>query len=165
MEIRFLTADDAAEWSRLRLEALQKDPAAFSSSVEEHASLPLEEVRRRLCQGDSFIVGAFEEGCLFGMAGFHRETGPKVRHKGRVWGVYVTAAKRGQGVGRQMMHALLQRAAGIAGVEQVLLSAASSQAAALALYRSLRFQIFGTEPRALYVDGQFIDEHYLVLSL
>jgi ribosomal protein S18 acetylase RimI-like enzyme len=166
MEIRFLTADDAAEWSRLRLEALRQDPAAFSSSVEEHESLPVEEVKRRLDgHGDSFVVGAFEESQLFGMAGFHRETGPKTRHKGRVWGVYVTAAKRGQGVGRQMMQALLQRAAGIPGVEQVFLSVTSSQTAALSLYRSLRFQIFGTEPRALYVEGHFIDEHYLVLAL
>ena len=166
MEIRFLTAEDAEEWSRLRLEALQQDPAAFSSSVEEHQALPLEEVTKRLSGNrDSFVVGAFEEGRLFGIAGFHRETGPKTRHKGRVWGVYVTAAQRGKGAGRSMMHALLDRAAGLSGVEQVLLSVTSSQVAALALYRSLGFKIFGTEPRALNLGGQYVDEHYLVLPL
>jgi len=166
MEIRFLTAEDAAEWSRLRLEALDRDPAAFSSSIEEHQALPIEEVRKRLSANPhSFVVGAFEEGRLFGMAGFHRETGPKTRHKGRVWGVYVTPSKRGKGLSRRMMDALLKRAAEIAGLEQILLSVTKTQTAALALYRSLGFVSFGTEPRALNIGGEFIDEHYLVLRL
>jgi len=166
MEIRFLTAEDAGEWSRLRLESLERDPAAFGSSVEEHRALPMEEVKKRLSSNpDSFVVGAFEDGRLFGMAGFHRETGPKTCHKGRVWGVYVTASTRGQGLAHSMMKALLERAAAIAGLEQVLLSVTSTQTAALALYRALGFEMFGTEPRALNVGSEFIDEHYLVLGL
>lgn len=166
MEVRFLNEDDVVEWSRVRREALERDPAAFSSSIEEHQALPVEELRRRLSANrDGFVVGAFEDGCLVGMAGFHRETGPKRRHKGRVWGVYVTASKRGQGVGRRLMEALLARAIQIPGVKQVVLSVTSTQQAAVALYRSLGFEIFGTEPRALNVDGRFIDEHYLSLPL
>jgi ribosomal protein S18 acetylase RimI-like enzyme len=166
MEIRFLTADGAAEWSRLRLEALERDPAAFSSSIEEHQALPIEAVKQRLSANPhSFVAGSFEAGRLFGMAGFRRGTGPKTRHKGRVWGVYVTRSKRGQGLARGIMKALLERAAAIAGLEQVLLSVTSTQTAALALYRSLGFDSFGTEPRALNISGEFIDEHYLVLRL
>jgi RimJ/RimL family protein N-acetyltransferase len=166
MEIRFLTAEDAGEWSRLRLEALQLEPAAFSSSVEEHQALPIEEIRKRLSANpNSFVVGAFEEGRLVGITGFHRETGPKTCHKGRVWGVYVTALKRGQGLARGMMKALLERATALAGLEQVLLSVTSTQTAALVFYRSLGFELFGTEPRALNINGEFIDEHYLVLPV
>lgn len=59
-KIRFLIADDASENWRLRLEALENDPEAFSASEEEHRSLSLEEVRRRLGSqgGDQFVVGA-----------------------------------------------------------------------------------------------------------
>ena len=91
MEIRLLTRDDAGEWWRLRLEALESDPEAFSASAEDHRSLSLDEVRKRLGIGrdDQFVVGAWEDGRLVGMAGFYRETGPKVHHKGRIWGVYV----------------------------------------------------------------------------
>ncbi|HVN17699.1 MAG TPA: GNAT family N-acetyltransferase [Dongiaceae bacterium] len=166
MQVRFLNADDAGEWSRVRREALERDPEAFSSSIEEHQALPIEEVKRRLTANrDSFVVGAFEDGRLVGMAGFHRESGPKTRHKGRVWGVYVTASERGHGVGRRVMEALLERAAEIEGVQQVLLSVTSTQQAALALYQSLGFEVFGTEPRALNVGGHLIDEHYLTLQL
>ena len=165
MEIRLLASDDAREWWRLRLEALQGDPEAFSSSEEQHQILSLDEVRRRLSGNDSFVVGAFEDGRLTGMAGFHREIGPKIRHKGRVWGVYVTPMKRGLGAGRRILQALLQHAARIDGLEQVLLSVTSTQAAAMKLYRSLGFESFGCEPRAVKIGDQFLDEEYLLLRL
>ena len=53
------------------------------------------------------MVGAFYDSRLIGMAGFYREKGLKSRHKGRVWGVYVTPEARGGGIGRKMMQALL----------------------------------------------------------
>jgi len=68
-------------------------------------------------------------------------------------------------VGTRQMKALLERVTAIAGLEQVLLSVTSTQIAALALYRSLGFELFGTEPRALNINGEFIDEHYLVFRL
>jgi ribosomal protein S18 acetylase RimI-like enzyme len=167
MEIRFLTSDDAPEWWRLRLEALQGDPEAFSSSEEEHRVLPMEEVRRRLGSptGDSFVVGAFSDGRLAGMAGFHRERGPKSRHKARVWGVYLTPSHRGTGIGRRMMEKVLQRAEEIQGIEQVLISVSSTQTAATGLYRSLGFQLFGREPRALRIGDHYLDEDYMAMTL
>jgi len=166
MEIRFLTPDDAGGWLGLRLEALQRDPEAFSASFEEYQALPIEEVKRRLWSStDSFVAGAFEGNRLVGMAGFYREQGLKTRHKGRVWGVYVTRTMRGQGVGRKLMLRLLKRALEMGEVKQVLLSVTGTQQAAVALYRSLGFEIFGTEPEALNVGGRLIDEHYLTLRL
>jgi len=162
MEIRLLNADDAGEWLRLRVEALKHDPEAFSASLEEYESLSLEEVKRQLWSStDAFVVGATEGGRLIGMAGFYREQGAKSRHKGRVWGVYVSTAARGIGVGRGMMQQLLERAAKITGVEQILLSVTSTQTAAVKLYDSLGFKPFGLEPRALKVGGRFIDEEYM----
>ena len=167
MEIRFLTADDAAEWWRLRLESLQGDPQAFSSSAEDHQSLKLEDVRKRLGAdgADFFIAGAFEDRRLMGMAGFHREQGIKTRHKGRVWGVYVTPQARGKGVGRKLMEAVLKRGAGIEGVEQILISVAMTQTEAIGLYRSLGFEPFGREPRALKIGDRFIDEEYMAMRV
>ena len=110
------------------------------------------------------MVGVFADGKLGGMAGFVRESGEKERHKGTVVGVYLNQSLRGKGVGRAMLQALLDRAAGIEGLEQIVLKVATTQAAALATYRSLGFTSFGNEVRALYVDGQYIDEEYMVLS-
>jgi ribosomal protein S18 acetylase RimI-like enzyme len=165
MDVRFLTPDDAGEWWKLRLEALLGDPEAFSSSAEEHQQLELEDVKKRLSSeaGDSFVVGAFDGIRLAAMAGFAREKGLKTQHKGRIWGVYVTPERRGQGIGRKMLQMLLERGAAIEGIEQVMISVAVTQAAAVSLYRSLGFETWGREPRALRVGGRWIDEEYMVL--
>jgi len=167
MEIRFLTGDDANEWSRLRLEALKGDPEAFSSSVEQHRTLSLEEIRRRLGSGssDSFVVGAFAENTLVGMAGFVREIGPKTQHKGRIWGVYVAPEKRRQGVSREMFSKIIDRAKSMEGLEQIQISVTATQTAAKQFYRSLGFEVFGIERCALKVGGRYIDEEYMVLSI
>lgn len=165
METRCLTPDDAGEWLRLRIEALAGDPEAFSASLEEYRSLSMEDVKRRLWSGaDAFVVGAFEAGRLLGVAGFYREKGEKSRHKGRVWGVYLTPVARGKKIGRRMMAALLERGLAIEGVEQILISVSTTQVAAARLYRSLGFEPFGLEPRALKIGDRFIDEEYMVLD-
>src|SRR5579871_762117 len=167
MEIRIITADDATEWWRLRLEALEGDPEAFSSSAEEHRKLSIEDVKKRLGAGtaDSFVVGAFEDARLVGVAGFYREQGLKARHKGRIWGVYVTSKSRGQGVGRKLLQKLLERARTIQGLEQIQLSVSTTQTAAAELYRSLGFHSWGIEPSALNVGGRHIDEEYMALKV
>jgi ribosomal protein S18 acetylase RimI-like enzyme len=165
MEIRILTPDDAAEWWRLRQESLAHDPEAFGASIEDEHTLSVEEVRRRLAARpeEFFIVGAFDRGQLVGMSGFYREKSAKARHKSGVWGVYVTPSHRGQGLARKIFEKLLAQAAAIPGVEQILISVATTQAAAAKLYRSLGFETYGREPRALKVGGRYIDEEFMLL--
>ncbi len=167
IEIRALTADDVEAYWRCRLEALERDPEAFSSSVEDHLKLSHEEIRRRLTAdpANNFVFGVFVNGELQGTAGFVRETQPKSRHKGRVWGVYLRAEMRGKGIGRGLLRSLLERAAEIAGLEQILLSVTTTQAAAIALYRSLGFTSFGCEVRALKIGDRYIDEEYMTQYL
>jgi len=63
------------------------------------------------------------------------------------------------------MQAVLDRATKIQGVEQILISVATTQAAAVALYRSLGFTTWGEESRALKVGDRYIDEEYMILPL
>jgi ribosomal protein S18 acetylase RimI-like enzyme len=167
VEIRILTADDAAAYSVCRLRALERDPEAFSSSVEEHLKLSEEEVRSRLSSDpvNNCVFGAFVEGKLVGTAGFVRERGPKVRHKGRIWGVYLDGELRGRGVGSRLLQSVVQRASELDGLERITLSVASTQTAAIALYRSLGFTPWGREPKALKVGNRYIDEEYMILQL
>ena len=113
----------------------------------------------------SFVVGAFEGGKLVGNAGFYREDRIKTRHKGGIWGVYVTAEWRGRGVARRMMEAILDRLRTYVDLDHVVLHVTSGQDAARELYLSLGFETFGHERRAFRVESEYLDQDQMVLWL
>lgn len=169
MEIRLLEAEDTAAYWELRLQALRDEPQAFGASYEVNLAIPEAEKLRffanRIVGPDNFMVGAFEEEKLVGMAGFFRESGLKDRHKGSVWGMYVAPEARHRATGQAVLTRLIEQARTIEGVEQILLAVVTTQTAARALYLRLGFVVFGTEPRALKMDGTYFDEEMLILRL
>jgi len=72
---------------------------------------------------------------------------------------------RGRKLGRGILEALLERAARIEGIEQIGISVTTTQSAARGLYRSLGFEPFGCERRALKVGGRYLDEEHMMLYL
>ena len=164
MEIRRLTDLDAESYRQLRHEALEREPQAFTESAAEHRALTLETIRDRLVTADdNFVLGAFIDRQLIGMAGFFRRRGEKIRHRGGIWGVYVSEECRGRGVGRALLAELIGLLQLLPGIEQVTLAVSRQNAGARTLYESLGFEVYGCEKGALKIGDEYVDEELMVL--
>lgn len=166
MNVRKLGPDDAAAFQALRLQALREDPIAFASSYEEERDTPLGTVAERLVPtGDRAIVGAFDGPELVGLAAWHREEMKKLQHKGFVWGVFVKHTHRGQGLARRLLEAVIALARRADGILLLNLTAYADNKAAIALYESMGFVVYGREPAAICVDGLLHDDVHMALRL
>jgi ribosomal protein S18 acetylase RimI-like enzyme len=166
LKIRLLTEGDAEALWQLRMEALQTDPWSFVESPEELQKLSPSDFASRLRPGaaENFIFAADDYGKLVGMTGFYQETLAKRRHKGWIWGAFVSPAARGRGVARQLMLAVIERARKIPGLEMILLTVSVNQPAPRKLYQSLGFRSFGIEPGGVKIGDRAQDEEHMVLE-
>jgi ribosomal protein S18 acetylase RimI-like enzyme len=160
-EIRRLAPADAQDYRAIRLAALQGDARAFGSTYDAEAGRPLTHFAERLAS--SVVYAAYGDAGIVGMAGFKRQEGGRERHKAFVWGAYVCPEMRRHGVARALMAALLEEASG--QVEQLTLCVVQDNAAAIALYRALGFEVYGMEPRALKSPAGYADEVLMVRFL
>ena len=110
------------------------------------------------------MFGAFlPDGSLGGINAFLRNEGAKERHRGWMIQVYVRPAHRGSGMAAALVEHLLEHAR--RHVVQVHLGVWSENVPAIRLYERLGFATYGTEPRYLFVNGRYIDEHLMVRFL
>jgi steroid delta-isomerase-like uncharacterized protein len=149
---------------RIRREALEHDPSAFSASPEDDVGLRADFVRQSLSRADQATFGAFNPD-LIGLVGVSRDRQLKASHKAHLWGLYVSAAHRRLGIGRLLVEAALRFARELNGVNQVHLSVSGSSAAAIPLYGQLGFNTWGTERDGLRIGARLVTVHHMVLTL
>lgn len=158
--IRRLGATDAAAFRAIRLEGLERHPENFGASAEIEGAQPLAWFAERLAGSHVFAAGG---DLLDGVIGLRPQEAPKLRHKALIWGFYVRPAARGQGLGTALLAHAVAAAGGL--VEELRLSAAAENTAAIRLYEAAGFTAYGREPRALRVRGRDVDELLMALQL
>lgn len=164
--IRRLASIDIAAMQRLRREALESHPLAFSASAEDDLKLNPSFAERCLSSpARSAIFGAVEDDRWLGMVGVYRVEGRKENHRAQIWGMYVTPAMRRRGAGLALLSAAIEQARTWSGVSQIQLSVTEAAGDARRLYERAGFRVWGCEPRALQWEGRFVDEYHLVLPL
>lgn len=160
--IRRLTADDVHAFRALRIEAMTAEPETFGTDIVEERSRTVEASAATL--QSTALFGAFVDGDLVGMAGFHRMKPLREQHKGTVWSMYVRASARGLGLGGKLLRMVIEHARG--EVEVLNLVVVSTNAAAVALYERHGFRRWGLEPWALKLgEGRYTVDAYYWLPL
>jgi ribosomal protein S18 acetylase RimI-like enzyme len=155
MTTKMLTPEHTQAYHRLMEMALHQFPADFEAS-------DVHELR----QLEGTVFGAFtDRDELVGAVGLRQEQLPKTRHKGVIWGMVVSPAYQGCGVGKKLLAAALAHARGVIGLEQLSLVVGEQNTRARRLYESLGFKAFGLEPRELKVAGRYYNGVHMWIEL
>ena len=162
---RPLHRDHWSAFQALRLRSIADSPLAAYPTHDEEAGRGPEDIQERIAESDTQVVfGAFDGDTLVGIAGLRREALVQVAHKAVLWGVFVHPDWRQRGLARQLLLALFAYARA-RRIGHIRLSVNVENPAAAALYRSMGFESYGREPRAMRVGARYYDEDLLVLHL
>lgn len=156
--VRRVTETEWASLRRLRLRALAADPVAFRSTsyresewgdskwvdrVREGASAPTEAI----------WVAVQDDGSLVGMAAISlQDDGP------HVWGVWVEPTFRGQGIGKELLNALLAWAGEAFPARELWLYVNPTLEPAVRLFRSRGFEPTGLAQPLGHTPGSNMQE-------
>jgi len=145
----------------VRLVALLDAPYAFEStytdSIQRPAELWAQRAHSAAVGGEQSILFARAADDVIGMAGAY--THPDRRQSRTIWGVWVEARHRNQGLGAEMVEALASWAS-TSGAATVDLWVSESNEPARALYRKLGFE--DTGERQPFQPNPGIDECRLI---
>ena len=159
--IRRLGSSDADAFRLIRLEGLRNDPEAFGSTFEKESSESVQYFLDRLTR--NAVFGGFAGDRLVGVAGFYSFEDTKSRHKGVLWGMYVTPEVRGSRLATALVETLLEHAS--KEVEQVQLTVVVSNPRATRFYLRIGFVEYGLEKKSLKYKGAYFDEVLMVKFL
>lgn len=164
ISVRVLSPADAESYRFVRLLALHEHPPAFGSLPEDEPNLS--EIAEKLAaSGERCFFGAFQDHQLIGIVRISRYGASNEKHRAYLGGLYVLPAFRGNGCGRSLIRQALSWAANVRRIRRVNLTVVTQQKAAIGLYQSLGFCIYGTEPETFSKAGRFYDEHLMTLKL
>ncbi|WP_349409448.1 GNAT family N-acetyltransferase [Pseudalkalibacillus sp. SCS-8] len=168
IEIRKLRPEDASEYQRIRVEGLKEFPEAFASSYDEEADRSIEDVSKRLDHKQPytlFTAGAYYGRELVGIGTFVQHSKRKTKHKGEIFGVYVTPHVQRNGIGFKLMEYLVEESKKVEGLEQIQLTVMTENRSAIRTYEKLGFESYGVDKQSLKVNHYYYDELLMKLFL
>jgi ribosomal protein S18 acetylase RimI-like enzyme len=155
VEIVVATPDAWQAAREIRLEALLRNPEAYSSTYAEAVDRSENGWRSWLSRPGLTMLLARTAERPVGIVGGLRGDDAGDESMGWVVSMYVTAEFRQRGVGRRLLQTLLDELARDATLTRVRLNVTASQAPAQRLYTSLGFEPVGEE------DGEILMERPL----
>lgn len=161
-EVVTLTPADQPNWRRLRLEALESYPAAFLTTAGEQRARPASVDRAALSGGN--WRGLYHEREMIGIGALIPMQQEACAHRMQIGAFYVVEAHWGSGAAQVFLDALITKARK-RGAGQLELSVAADNPRAIRFYERNGFERYGTQPRAVILDGVAQDDFFYVRML
>lgn len=166
--IRQLTAADATDYQRLRLQAVATDPQAFLSTLETEQTKQLRQFTNEIVFSSMTTpfgyFGLFSDQLLIGFLQLGTTGLTKQRHIAYLYNLYLEPTYRGQHLATKLCQEILAIAR-INGIERVFAVALASNQPALVFYQSLGFTICGQRTQSVKWQDEYDDEVELIKVL
>ena len=168
--IRPLEGSDFSAFLEIQKDALLNAPEVFGSDYDWFDNLSIlskeQLYEKYMLFPYQYLLGATSNsGDVVGMIGFSCEhTRTKVKHKGKIWGMYVKPEHRKQGIASSLVQSVIQTAEEI-GCEQIQLAVSTNNNDSHGLYLRLGFTVFGMESHAVKIANGYVDEYHMVKFL
>ena len=163
MRLIELTEEKPFDYKDFFLQGLREHPDCFRTTPADElwAYFPTENTP------ESFTLATVTDlNELTGVVSFDREIAGNMRHKGLLYRMYVDVRCSGQGTGKALIQATLDRARLLPGLEQIYLTVIATNTKAKNLYKSFGFEVFSHEKNAIKTpEGLYYHEEQMVLFL
>lgn len=158
MQIRKAAPEDAEKLVNLMKHVEQSEFMLFEP--EERKTEPEQLSKRIEALGeDSAILLAEDANCLVGYLFAMGEGVRRKRHSVYI-ALGIAEGQRGKGVGTELFKAL-ESWATVKGLHRIELTVMETNAAGLALYKKMGFEVEGTKRDSLLINGHFVNEYYM----
>lgn len=158
---RKVTACESRELAALRLHALHTDADCFVATLEEEQQLDVENYLQK-----NYVLGVFnEKNTLIGTLVYMEQERQKFKHIGILGGMYVHPQYRNLGLGKKLIEEMLKILRKFDHLYGLQLKVVTNNQTAIGLYKTLGFSIWATEKNALFHNGNFFDQHHMMLEL
>jgi ribosomal protein S18 acetylase RimI-like enzyme len=163
VSVAALGPQDWRDLRAIRLEALQTEPAAYSSTYEETLAWSDEEWRRRLADDRRIQLLARVQSRPIGVVGGYLGSDEGDDSVAVVFAMYVNENYRGKRIGKLLLTSLIDRLSAFPQITTIRLGVTQTQAPALRLYESVGFQVVGKTEEGIVVNDRRYDE--LIMEL
>jgi RimJ/RimL family protein N-acetyltransferase len=159
--IHLLQPHEWQEWKAIRLEAVKNCPEAFGGAWEDEIHQQDSIYETTLKQNS--IFAARDGNKLIGVVGLSIPSLRKLKHRGKLFSMYVQPHYRGKKISTRLLEQLCSHAQN--KVQQIQCSVVSTNHIALKLYQKHGFTTYGHDPRALHISGTYYDEQLMIKHL
>lgn len=168
IEIRKPKLEEWESYKNLRLKALKEFPIAFASDYEVAMTKDDEHwkgwIKKSEEEKSSFMLFAYLEERPIGMMAAYWEDSPKLTHIVNLVGVYVDSDFHGQGIGKKLIAAMIEKFKSM-NFRKIRLGVTATNENAIALYEKSGFQKVGLRKEEIFYDGKYYDEVDMELYL
>lgn len=168
MKIAQLTQQHALDYLELRQTSEVEYPEYVGPSAERELLAGPDNISSLLTlysQEGTLIFGAFDDNKLIGTLAVSRKLSPKFKHRGFIWGMYVRKEYRQLHVGEKLIKHVKSWADNHDEVKVLWLQVTESNLPAISFYKKHDFELYGTEPLALFAQEHYHAVHYMQLAV